>query len=65
MTCHEDCKEELKVLIDALDKLGCKGEVKISEWMRGSKVSWKDAFDKSSILRQSSRQGYKLLATVY
>ena len=46
VTCHEDCKEELKVLIDALDKLGCKGEVKISEWIRGSKVSWTDAFDK-------------------
>ena len=45
----EDCRKELKILIDALDKVGCKGEVKISEWIRGSKISWTDAFDKFSI----------------
>ena len=41
--------KELKILIDALDKVGWKGTVKIAEWIRGSKISWTDAFDKSSI----------------
>ena len=45
----EDNQKELKILIDALDKVGCKGEVKIAEWIHGSKISWTDAFDKSSI----------------
>ena len=38
-------KKELKILIDALDKVGYRGEVKISEWIRGSKIPWTDAFD--------------------
>ena len=45
----EDNRKELKILIDALDKVGWKGTVKIAEWIRGSKISWTDAFDKSSI----------------
>ena len=28
---YTDCKDELKILIDALSNLGCKGEVKIAE----------------------------------
>ena len=33
-----DMSRELEVLIDALDQVGCKGEVKVSEWIRGSKL---------------------------
>ena len=44
-----DCKEELKILDDALKQVGSKGEVKISEWVRGSKVSWTNEFDKSAL----------------
>ena len=42
-------KEELKVLIDALRNVGCKGEVKIAEWIRGSKLQWTDAYDKKCL----------------
>ena len=44
-----DCKEELKILDDALKQVGSKGEVKIYEWVRGSKVSWTNEFDKSAL----------------
>jgi len=44
-----DCKEELKILDDALRQVGSKGEVKISEWIRGSKVSWTNEFNKSAL----------------
>ena len=44
-----DCKEELKILDDALKKVGSKVEVKISEWVCGSKVSWTNEFDKSAL----------------
>ena len=44
-----DCKEELKILDDALKQVRSKGEVKISEWVRGSKVSWTNEFDKSAL----------------
>ena len=46
---YDDCKEELAVLIDALDKVECKGEVKVTEWIRGSQISWTDAYDKSTL----------------
>ena len=44
-----DCKEELKILDDALKQVGSKREVKISEWVCGSKVSWTNEFDKSAL----------------
>ena len=44
-----DHKQELKVLIDALDVLGSKGEVKVSEWIRGSNISWTDMHDKKAM----------------
>ena len=37
---YENFCPELKVLIDALDEVGRKGEVKGAEWTRGSKLSW-------------------------
>ena len=44
-----DHKPELKVLIDALDVVGCKGEVKIAEWIRGSNIPWTDMHDKKAL----------------
>ena len=42
----QDMRQELAVPIDALDQVGCRGEVKVSEWIRGSKLSWTDEFNK-------------------
>ena len=42
-------KPELIVLIDALEQIGCKGELKIAEWIRGSKISWTDSYNKHSL----------------
>ena len=36
-------------LIDALEQIGCKGELKIAEWIRGSKTSWTDSYNKHSV----------------
>ena len=44
----QDMHQELAVLIDALDQVGCRGEVKVSEWIRGSKLSWTDEFNKKA-----------------
>ena len=41
-----DYKKEMKVLINALDEVGCKGEVKVAEWIRGSNISWTDSHNK-------------------
>ena len=46
---YTDHKEELKILLDALNNIGCKGEVKIAEWIRGSKLQWTDAFNKNCL----------------
>ena len=43
-----DYKEEFKILDDAVKQVGSKREVKIPEWVRGSKVSWTCEFDKST-----------------
>ncbi len=45
----QDMHQELAVLVDALDQVGCRGEVKVSEWIRGSKLSWTDDFDKNAM----------------
>lgn len=41
-------KDELKVLINALEEVGCKGEVKIAEWIRESNISWTDVHNKQA-----------------
>ena len=41
-----DYKEELEILIDAMNHVGGKGEVKLEEWIRGSNVAWTDAHNK-------------------
>lgn len=43
-----DCIVELSNFITCLDTLGPVGEVKASEWIRGSNASWTDRFDKTS-----------------
>lgn len=35
-----DFKEEPNILIDALNHVGCKGEAKVTEWIRGSHIAW-------------------------
>jgi len=50
---YSDFKEELKVLIDAVDHLGGMGEVKVAEWIRGSKIAWTNAFNKKCLIQQS------------
>ena len=39
-------RRELAVLIDALKQVGCKGEVKVAEWIRGSQIAWTDEHNK-------------------
>ena len=46
---YTDYKEVLKILVDALEQVGCKGGVKIAEWIRGSKISLADAFNKKCL----------------
>ena len=41
-----DFKEELNILIDALNHVGCKGEVKVAELIRGSNIAWTNEYDK-------------------
>ena len=36
----QDCTEELKVLVSAIDEIGSKGEVKLVQWIHGSHVVW-------------------------
>ena len=44
-----DFKEELNILIDALNHVGCKGEVKVAEWIRGSNIAWTNEYDKNCL----------------
>ena len=41
----KNMKNELAVVINALDQLGSRGEVKIAEWIWGSKLAWTNEFD--------------------
>ena len=38
--------EELKILVDAINALGCKGELKIVQWIHGSSLKWTEEYDK-------------------
>ena len=46
---YTDHKEELQILLDAVSSIGCKGEAKIAQWIRGSKLQWTDAFNKECL----------------
>ena len=43
----KNMKRELAIVVDALDQLGSRGEVKVTEWIRGSKLAWTNEFDKT------------------
>ena len=52
---YDDYKEELKILIDALDQVGCKGEIKVCEWIRGSQISWTNEYNKNAMSYDNHR----------
>ena len=41
-----DCHKELEVAVDAIEAIGSKGEVKLTEWIRGNKRPWMENLDK-------------------
>ena len=41
-----DVTAELITLVNAIDALGVKGELKISQWIRGSNAVWTQEYDK-------------------
>ena len=43
-----DVTAELIMLVNAIDTLGLKGELKISQWIRGSNAVWTQEYDKSA-----------------
>ena len=48
ITMH-DCNAELCTLINAVDTVGEKGELKVVQWIRGSSLAWTDQYDKNAI----------------
>lgn len=46
-------------MIDALNQVGAKGEVKVSEWIRGSAVLWTNAYNKKA-LSYGNHRGHSL-----
>ncbi len=43
-----DHRAEFEIAADALQCLGTRGEVKLTEWIRGNKRAWMEHFDKTS-----------------
>ena len=50
-----DFKKELETLYNAIDILGPKGELKITQWIRGSTLAWTNKHDKSCMSYGNSR----------
>ena len=47
---HEsDMIKELEILYDAIDVLGPKGELKLTQWIRGSSLAWTNLHEKLSL----------------
>lgn len=46
---NQDCTEELKILYSAIETIGMKGELKLSQWVRGSSLAWTNDYNKMSI----------------
>ena len=44
-----DMREELKIVVDAITVVGCKGELKIVQWIRGSSLQWTAEYNKKSL----------------
>ena len=54
----EDSLHELSILITAIDELGNRGEVKITEWIRGGQLTWvKDVRQKEETAYGKSPKG--------
>ena len=51
----QDCTEELKVLVSAIDEVGSKGEVKFVQWIRGSHLAWTEKFNTKSYSYSNSK----------
>ena len=47
--------KELEILYDAVRTLGSKGELKITQWIRGSGLAWTNAYNKSCMSYGNSR----------
>ncbi|MDD9816535.1 MAG: RecQ family ATP-dependent DNA helicase [Gammaproteobacteria bacterium] len=45
---HVDCHSELAILVDAIDTIGDKGEVKLAQWIRGTSLQWTNDYNKSA-----------------
>ena len=43
-----DYAKELDIAVDGIHTIGPRGEVKLSEWIRGNKRPWMETFDKST-----------------
>ena len=41
----QDMSEELSIVWNAITNIGVKGEVKISQWIRGSSVAWTSSYN--------------------
>ena len=52
---QQDMAEELKIVADAITNIGAKGEVKISQWIRGSSVAWTSSYNKKSMSYGNSK----------
>ena len=52
-----DLTEELEILYDAVQTLGSKGELKITQWIRGSGLAWTNAY-KKSCMSYGNSQGH-------
>ena len=44
-----NCIQELKILYDAMRAIGPKGELKLSQWIRGSRLAWTESHNKGSM----------------
>ena len=43
-----DFSKELSILYDTIDAIGQKGEVKITQWISSSALSWTDSYNKQT-----------------
>lgn len=43
-----DRRKELNVIIDAIDTIGMKGELKLAQWIRGSTLQWTAGYNKAA-----------------
>ena len=50
-----DLSKELQILYDAIQTLGSKGELKITQWIRGSGLAWTDAYNKPCMSYENSQ----------